>query len=215
ASFMKHLSAWATGLMFLAGCNSGKSPEEQSPNPPAQEPATAQEQLAAAPGEIQGLTPPVKRRGKVLAPVRGPRNLDALVPPESTEELSFDAGRVIAGEVLTHTFHMKNSSPEAIAVKQEKDIQLDCGCSAIEPKTRVLQPGDQADVTVTVRTGDLKRKKGPFAHGGKIWWTAESGRRHVTSLLLRGEVLPPFASDPPVLTFTPEEVKSGAAKELV
>jgi hypothetical protein len=140
---------------------------------------------------------------------------DAALAPLSTDELSFDAGRVISGEVLTHTFRLKNTTGEALALAKDTDVQPNCGCSAIVPAQKSLTPGAETDVTVTIRTGGLRRKQGPFAHGGRIVWTAESGRRHATSLTVRGDAIPPLCSEPTVVHFNAQDVRNGVVKELV
>jgi hypothetical protein len=117
--------------------------------------------------------------------------------------------------VLTHTFRVKNSSAEARTIQKDTDVQPNCGCAAIVPEARTLQSGAETDVKVTIRTGGLLRKQGPFAHGGKIVWTEAGGRRHATSLTIRGQALSPLASSPETLMFQPDEVKRGAIKEVM
>jgi hypothetical protein len=134
---------------------------------------------------------------------------------DSLEEISFDAQRVSLGEIVKHTFRIKNSSAEVWTIRKDADVLPNCGCASLVPQTRTLAPGAETDVQVTIRTGGPLRKQGPFAHGGKIVWTTASGRRHATSLTIRGQAVGALASNPQVLVFQPDEVQRGAVKELV
>jgi hypothetical protein len=210
---MKHAFVLLVGSAILTGCTSEQPPAKQSRDSSVPEPA-----LAAVESWAQNQPPEMpsgRRRGKGMGPVRDAHVRPGILPPDSAEEFSFDAGRVIAGEVITHTFQIKNSAPHAVVVKQDTDIQLDCGCASIEPSSRILRAEAQTEVTLTIRTGGLKNKKGPFANGGQIVWTAASGHRHGTAVLIRGDALPPITSDPPMLAFTPDEIKRGVTKDLV
>jgi hypothetical protein len=216
---MRYLNTAALGMVILAGCRLAKPTEQTEIFPAVTARATGQEQTVPPSDELPPATRPGRRapgRGKTpLVSARPSIGREALPPLTGAGELSHDTGRVIAGEVVTHVFPIKNSLAETIAIKQDSDIQLDCGCSALLPRERHLKPGGATEITVTVRTGSLRRKKGPFTHGGRIVWTTESGSRYVTALLLRGEALPPFDAEPAQLSFSPEEVKNGAVKEIV
>jgi hypothetical protein len=210
---MKYLRALAIGLTCLMGCKSESDGPSQSAHEDSPKPGAGRSEL------IQPATSPstfaARRGGKKPGLVTDRPGRDSSPAADSSEDLSFDVGRVISGAVLTHTFRINNSTPEALSVKQEQDIHLDCGCSSIVPAARMLPVGAAVDVTVTVRTGGLKKKKGPFINGGTIVWTSAGGLRHATSLTLRGDAVPAFAASPQVLSFSPAEIKQGASKVLL
>jgi hypothetical protein len=210
---------WLITVLIASGCDSAKPPPQTNASLEADDDDAAPEGIVPHGDEFRDLKSRVtfqpRRKGNAMPPVLNRRGLDPLPGPESTEELSFDVGRVIAGVVVTHTFPVKNSSVETITIKQDKDIHLDCGCSSITPGLRTLRPRQETDVTVTVRTGALKKKKGPFIHGGKLVWSAPTGTLSATSLTLRGEAVLPFVTDPQLVDFSPEEVKTAALKEII
>jgi hypothetical protein len=127
------------------------------------------------------------------------------------ESLSHDVGTVLAGQEAAHTFRVKNASKETIAIQEEKDIQQNCGCSAIEAAMHSLMPDEATDVTVRVRTNPTG---GLFNHGGRIIWTSSSGSKRTVVLSLKGNAIPAIASQPEVLEFGPSETLAGVTKSV-
>jgi hypothetical protein len=82
-----------------------------------------------------------------------------------------DAGEVLAGNTIRHTFEVHNSLPESVEIKGEADVQANCGCSSLVPQARRLEPGQTTGVTITIHTA---RRQGPLLQGGT---SAQSGKQ--------------------------------------
>ncbi len=123
----------------------------------------------------------------------------------------FDVGCVWAGEVVSHAFRVKNPLAEQVSIKEDRDIRLNCGCTAVKPTARSLAPDEHTDVTVTVQTSALS---GPFEYGGHLVWTSVGGKRITTTFALRGSVMPVLRCDPERLLFEADEIREGVRKEL-
>lgn len=70
-----------------------------------------------------------------------------------------DIGAVKEGEEATGTLFIRNNSDAMVTIT---DIQTSCGCTAAEPKSRVLAPGafTELEVTIdsTVKQGDVTKE---------------------------------------------------------
>jgi len=69
-----------------------------------------------------------------------------------------DMGTVKEGEEARGTLFVRNNSDATITIT---DVQSSCGCTVVEPKSRVLAPGafTELEVTIdsTVKQGDVKK----------------------------------------------------------
>jgi hypothetical protein len=123
-----------------------------------------------------------------------------------------DAGEVLAGHTITHTFAVHNSLPESVEIKGEADVQANCGCSSLVPKDRRLESGQTTGVTITI---DTARRQGLLLQGGTVVWTSASGQRWKSAFAIRAVIQPAMRPSVPVLSFNDKEIRSGAAKEVV
>lgn len=57
----------------------------------------------------------------------------------------FDFGTITQGEVVTHTFHFKNSGNAPLVVK---DVIPSCGCTTSKLSSSILKPGEEGAVEV-------------------------------------------------------------------
>lgn len=128
------------------------------------------------------------------------------------DNLTFDAGRVIAGQVVTHDFAIDNLLDEPMVIRSDADIQLNCGCSGLLPEARRVEARSRTKIKVTV---DTTGRSGRFAHGGTVTWTAPSGTKRTASLTLQGGAVPPLVCEPDLLRFEPRDIRDGTCKELV
>ncbi len=158
--------------------------------------------------------------GAFLVALAGGCGLKA--PPEASAEnatpsasdpnnLTYDVGRVITGEVVTHDFLVANTGALPIAIEGAEDIRLGCGCASLVPEARRLEPGSSTRVTATVHTQGLN---GLFQKGGHIIWTAPNGAKRVTQITIVGELVPPLRAEPPVVRFQAKDVQGGVVKEV-
>jgi hypothetical protein len=56
-----------------------------------------------------------------------------------------DFGLIKAGEVVKHSFVIKNESKKVLTIK---DISTSCGCTVSEVKNRILKPGESTFMDV-------------------------------------------------------------------
>jgi hypothetical protein len=127
---------------------------------------------------------------------------DPRVPDEET--FVHDAGRVLAGDKVSHVFRVVNPTQNTITIANPTtDLRRNCGCSSIEPKAQTLAPGEATEVRVCV---DTAGRNGPFKYGGRIVWSGGDSQ-YGTVLLLAGECQPVVYAAPDSLTFNQRETK--------
>lgn len=97
-----------------------------------------------------------------------------LVVPNST----FNFGRREKGDVVRHTFTLKNGGRKALHIK---DVRPACGCTTTEPEQNVLSPGEETELQVRL---DLSRQKGE--QDKKIALETNDPDQPVFNLTMRG-----------------------------
>jgi hypothetical protein len=125
-------------------------------------------------------------------------------PKLMTENLHADVGRVVAGEVITHSFLLANRGPGVLRFGVPKPA---CGCTSVKiTPDGPLGPGAVAHLTLEVRTDGLQ-EAAPVSPSSarKILETAtittnERGRPEVTASL-SAEVVPEFLLSSSTLLF--------------
>lgn len=130
---------------------------------------------------------------------------------DDPNQMRFDVGKVIAGQIVRHDFVISNPSSQRIAILEDKDIRPGCGCSELKPSTRSLEPGARANVSVSVNTRSLT---GSFRYGGNITWTAADGGKRTVTMVLFGESQPALVCTPDELRFSHDEIHRGTVKEF-
>jgi len=66
-------------------------------------------------------------------------------PVKITDSYSWDFGQKPEGEILKHTFTLKNRSRQALTIL---DIDTSCGCTISEVKDKVLLPSQSTSIEV-------------------------------------------------------------------
>ncbi len=90
-----------------------------------------------------------KRSGEVSAIIPAQTQFPAATPPQAAPEdasLSWDFGRVQAGQVVKHVFTFINTSPSLLAINA---INTSCGCTVPEVKKKSLAPGESTEIEVS------------------------------------------------------------------
>ena len=64
---------------------------------------------------------------------------------EIADPYSWDFGRVNEGEVLKHTFVLKNESKKTLTIK---DVNTSCGCTASKVEKKIILPGENTEIEV-------------------------------------------------------------------
>lgn len=74
---------------------------------------------------------------------------DILPRPKVLEydSLLFDFGVVPTRTTVTHSFHFKNVSREAVKIH---GVESSCGCTVAKPSRMIFQPGESGEITVTL-----------------------------------------------------------------
>lgn len=70
---------------------------------------------------------------------------------EKPDPYDWDFGQVRQGEILQHTFILKNDSPETLKIKE---VHTSCGCTLSEIKKKILSPGESTELEVKLNTKD-------------------------------------------------------------
>ncbi len=64
---------------------------------------------------------------------------------EIADPYSWDFGQAQEGEVLKHTFVLKNESEKTLTIK---DVNTSCGCTASKVEKKILLPGESTEIEV-------------------------------------------------------------------
>jgi len=78
----------------------------------------------------------------------------ANMPEIQFENLSYNFGKVIQGEMLSYTFHFKNIGKSSLLIS---GIEASCGCTTSIPPKAPIKPGEKGEITITF---DSKYKTG-------------------------------------------------------
>ena len=78
----------------------------------------------------------------------------ASLPDIKFDELSYDFGKVIQGEVLSYTFHFKNVGKSSLLISS---VEASCGCTTSIPPKAPIRPGEKGEISITF---DSKHKNG-------------------------------------------------------
>ncbi len=68
---------------------------------------------------------------------------------EMQDPYPWDFGQVKEGEVLEHTFVLKNESEKTLTIKE---VNTSCGCTTSKLEKKVLLPGESAEIEVKFNT---------------------------------------------------------------
>ena len=76
------------------------------------------------------------------------------MPEFQFEDLTYNFGKVIQGEILHYTFHFKNVGKSNLVIS---DATASCGCTTSIPPKAPVKPGEKGEITITF---DSKHKSG-------------------------------------------------------
>ena len=120
----------------------------------------------------------------------------------TVDEPVYPWGSVFQGEIVEHTFVLKNTTEHAVTIQE---VKPNCGCTVArgDPRGKRLDPGDSIELTLQVDTSQLDGtvKKEATIH-------IEGQKQHAAILHLKGEVRRVFELEPRVLRL--EVVRDGA-----
>ena len=94
-----------------------------------------------------------KNSGLSMGDIRNPATADGIneqqkadMPEIQFENLSYDFGKVIKGEILHYTFHFKNVGKSNLVIS---DAVASCGCTTSLPPKAPVKPGEKGEITIT------------------------------------------------------------------
>jgi len=94
-----------------------------------------------------------------VSDIRNPATADGINKKENMPEIqfdniSYDFGKVIQGEILSYTFHFKNAGKASLIISE---VDASCGCTTSIPPKAPVKPGERGEITITF---DSKFKNG-------------------------------------------------------
>jgi hypothetical protein len=82
------------------------------------------------------------------------KHKQANMPEIQFDNLSYNFGKVIQGEILSYTFHFKNIGKSNLIIS---GVETSCGCTTSIPPKAPIKPGEKGEITITF---DSKYKNG-------------------------------------------------------
>ena len=82
-------------------------------------------------------------------PITASSDVDKFLTSLSAEPIFFDAGRVIEGAVISHTFYISNTGNVPL---EKSEIKSTCGCTVAESGSSKVSPGARDSITVRFDT---------------------------------------------------------------
>ena len=76
------------------------------------------------------------------------------MPEIQFENLTYNFGKIIQGEILSYTFHFKNVGKASLLIT---GVEASCGCTTSVPPKAPIQPGGKGEIKITF---DSKHKIG-------------------------------------------------------
>jgi hypothetical protein len=99
--------------------------------------------------------------GLSVSDIKNPATADGVdkqqqanMPEIQFENLTYNFGKVIQGEMLSYTFHFKNAGKTSLLIS---GIEASCGCTTSVPPRAPIKPGEKGEVKITF---DSKHKIG-------------------------------------------------------
>ena len=123
---------------------------------------------------------------------------------------SFDAGNVIAGIPVTHTFLFHNPLPHSIQIVRQHNIQTTCGCTKANVTQHKLAAGESTEISLHVRT---QGKRGKVRESATISWQSDHGE-FFTQHSISADLQEPLSWTPAVLRFTAEDIQQHTPKTV-
>ncbi len=111
----------------------------------------------------------------LIAQLIGPK-----ITVQSTEH---NFGNVMQGEEVSHSFIISNSGGDILRIF---DVRASCGCTAVKPDKKELQPGESTKIKVVFNT---KGRQGPQLKS--VYVTSNDPERRETILNIRCNILLP------------------------
>lgn len=117
-----------------------------------------------------------------------------------------DAGNVLAGTPVQHTFHVHNRSDKPIHLARREGIRMSCGCAAAKVHSHTLAPGEKTPIDVQLNT---LGKRGDVSEVVTTAWTSADQSRQEYRFEVRAHVKAALKVSPPEVVFTRQDLAQG------
>jgi hypothetical protein len=97
------------------------------------------------------------------------------------DPFTLDFGKVKQGEVLKHSFILKNDSTKLLNIK---DVHTSCGCTASKAGKKTLAPGESTAIDVSFNTKGYSGQVAQF-----IYVNTDSVDKPVIRFMIKAEVV--------------------------
>jgi len=97
------------------------------------------------------------------------------------DPFTLDFGKVSEGQVLKHSFTLKNDSKETLNIK---DMHTSCGCAASKVAKKTLAPGESTSIEVSFKTKGYKGLVSQF-----IYVNTDSADKPLIRFTIKAEIL--------------------------
>ncbi len=123
--------------------------------------------------------------------------------PDQPEVTLHQAGVVLAGSIVEHTFPFQNLTHSTLRLAHPDDVRPSCGCATARVVDERLAPGEKTSIVVRIRT---ENRSGRFSEMVATTWTTEDQQRLEYAFAIRGEVDRGLILTPPELSFDKVEL---------
>jgi hypothetical protein len=101
------------------------------------------------------------KSGLLVSDINNPATADGIdekqkanLPEFQFDNLSYNFGKVIQGEILSYTFHFKNTGKSSLIITS---VEASCGCTTSIPPRAPIKPGEKGEISISF---DSKYKSG-------------------------------------------------------
>jgi hypothetical protein len=91
--------------------------------------------------------------GLSVSDIKNPATAEGIDPQQQKnmpeiqfDNLTYNFGRVIQGEILSYTFHFKNVGKSNLIVS---GVEASCGCTTSSPPKAPIKPGEKGEITIS------------------------------------------------------------------
>ncbi len=140
-----------------------------------------------------------------------PRPLAVAEKDEQDRLTLYEAGEVLAGAPIQHTFRFQNPTQSVLQLAIPDGVQASCGCARATVADKRLAPGQSTSVVVHVRT---EGREGQLSEVVETNWEDGGNNQLAFAFAVRATVTNGLALNPPDLTFAKQEVAQGTVKRV-
>jgi hypothetical protein len=111
----------------------------------------------------------------------GKKKIEPLNEAKMLDPFTLDFGKAKEGEVLKHSFDLKNDSKKVLNIK---DVNTSCGCTASKIAKKSLSPGESTSIEVAFNTKGYSGQVTQF-----IYVNTDSVEKPVIRFTIKAEIL--------------------------